>query len=112
MIKRSLALLLACLLPIPTVQAAVRDCGDFVEGVGEAQTEKEAKKKALAGWTMSAASFGNAAWGVAIDRCLTCKADGSNYRCQARARPCVIKNAPPKNWAAPVGREGTEFRCP
>jgi hypothetical protein len=111
---RAIPLLFVWLWPIPTAQAAVRDCGDFIDGVGEAQTEKEAKKTALAGWRKSAEAFerGQAAWGVAADRCLTCKANGNGYRCHARARPCVIKNAPPKDWGAQTGREVTEFRCP
>lgn len=96
----SAALLVSLLMADPG-HAAVRICGNFIDSFGEGQTEKEAKKNALSSWMKSAETLGIewTSWRLA-DGCLTCIVGGQIHRCKARARPCVIKHVPPKDWQA------------
>jgi hypothetical protein len=82
----------------PAAEAAVRLCRPAVSGsVGEAKTEQEAKRFAIASWAARASQYGVAytSWRMANNKRLACKAGGSgSVRCQATANPCVIAQNP------------------
>jgi hypothetical protein len=88
----------ASLCPALDARAAVRVCRPAVSGaVGEATTEQEAKRLALANWVARAGQYGAgySSWRMANNKRLACRA-GSNgsTRCQATATPCIIKQNP------------------
>ena len=98
---------LAFSLALEPATGAVRECADFVENSGGGQTEKEAKANALDGWTKKVEALGmkQVRWQTAADRSLQCRSVNGSYYCAARARPCVIKQVPPKNWHPEVPRD-------
>ena len=82
----------------PAAEAAVRLCRPAVSGaVGEAKTEQEAKRFAIASWVARANQYGVAytSWRMANNKRLACKAGGNGtVRCQATANPCTIAQNP------------------
>ena len=84
--------------PVPDARAAVRVCRPAVSGVvGEAKTEQEAKRLALASWVARAGQYGAdyASWRMANNKRLACRAASNGVmRCQATARPCAISQNP------------------
>ena len=107
-------IVLASGVPIGSGYSAVRDCADFVENAGAGPTEKEAKIKALDGWTKKVETLGMAQvrWQMAADRSLRCQASGGSYDCFARARPCVIKQVAPEDWRPQYPRDVPSTRRP
>lgn len=84
--------------PVPDAAAAVRICRPAVFGaVGEAKSEREAKRFALQNWVARAGQYGAAyaSWRMANNKKLACKSSGNGVtRCQATANPCAISQTP------------------
>jgi hypothetical protein len=99
-------LLLLCGAERPA-HAAVRVCvAPQTSGIVAAATEAEAKRKALAAWSLKAKAFGEgyAAWTLAANRALKCapaQAGKGGFVCFALGSPCTIRQAPP---ARPFGK--------
>ena len=94
------ALMTVSLLALPThASAAWLLCEAMLTTDAAAgANELEAKRNALAEWTMRAGTHGVAytRWQLAWNRRLTCDAHpGGGHRCVARGRPCRVSQTPP-----------------
>ena len=83
---------------MPTAQAAIRVCGEFIAVADEdANSETRAKQKALTGWISAASQLGQAfaLWRNASEKSRSCMrlAQGL-WRCQAYGRPCGVSQVP------------------
>ena len=91
------------------VQAAVRKCGAAITSdIATAQTEVEAKKKALKQWQSVAAKRGVGfdSWRLAVGKTLKCFPAQSGFECIAHGAPCIIDQTPRSSPKLP-GDKGT-----
>jgi hypothetical protein len=97
--------------------AAVRTCTDLVVGTPQsAPTELQARKQALEAWAKAAGTVPNA-WRLAADKHTACAPISGQTApattCVVRARPCLIDQAPGKNWVpAPKPGEPAPTQLP
>jgi hypothetical protein len=82
--------------------AAVRTCAAAVMGQPQsAPTEIQARKQALEAWAKAAGTVPSA-WRLATDKHTACAPLAGQTApattCVVRARPCVIDQAPGRNW--------------
>jgi hypothetical protein len=96
----------AIVIPVRDAGAAVRVCRSAVSGaVGEAKTEREAKRLALESWAARAGQNGTAytSWRLANNKRLACRTGGNgSVRCQATANPCALAQNPRLQRPKPV----------
>jgi hypothetical protein len=83
-------------------QAAVRSCAPAVMGPPQsAATELQARKQALEAWANAAGTVPSA-WRLATDKHTACAPitgqTAPATTCVVRARPCLIDQAPGRNW--------------
>jgi hypothetical protein len=83
-------------------QAAVRTCAAAVMGPPQsAPTELQARKQALEAWAKAAGTVPSA-WRLATDKHTACAPitgqTAPATTCVVRARPCLIDQAPGRNW--------------
>lgn len=96
----ALILLGAWLMPIASTssEAAVRLCKLAVEGQGDAASEMEARRLALADWHAKAAAAGiqHATWRLAYGKAIVCTKGGkAGNLCKVVAEPCTVSQVPP-----------------
>jgi hypothetical protein len=87
---------------LPDAQAAVRSCAAAVMGAPQsAATELQARKQALEAWAKAAGTLPSA-WRLAVDKHTACAPIAGQSApattCVVRARPCLIDQAPGRNW--------------
>ena len=70
------------------------------------KNETAARKSALADWIEKAANIGPGytRWELAYNRAIECEKTTDGLRCQAVARPCMIKQVPSAD-ARPIQRD-------
>lgn len=105
------ALALTAGLAAPAARAAVNECIAELAGKSvEARTELEARRLALLDWTEQARKLDPSytRWQIAFNRRIECTGGpASGFKCQAIARPCMVKQVPAPD-AVPL-RRGIEF---
>lgn len=84
-------------LIMPDAHAAVRICGAAITSdIATAETEREAKKKAMEQWRTAALKRGEGfdSWRLAAGKTLKCFPAKSGFECIAHGSPCIIDQTP------------------
>jgi hypothetical protein len=109
-IRRCIALIVALfvtlVMPLPA-NAAVRRCMQPVVGPPQAAaTELQARKQALEAWAKAAGTVPSA-WRLATDKQVACGPVAGQAApattCVVRARPCLVDQAPGRDWLPDPG---------
>lgn len=84
-------------LMTPDAHAAVRICGPAITSdIATAETERDAKKKAMDQWRAEALKRGEGfdSWRLAAGKTLKCFQAKSGFECVAHGSPCIIDQTP------------------